>query len=185
MFCKYLAITDLETTGLDEDRHEIIQIAREVVDIQRRIRIEKFTDSWYVHPSRWENREAKAMAVNKLALHTLHSEGIPLDMALQMFSVGVDWSSTPLTAWGNDFEMKFLNAAFEEADRIIPYNFKSFDIRSFAFGEQVRRTGDQEYKGLADCAQSLGISVDPKRLHDAAYDVWLTSEIYLTLLERT
>ena len=28
-----------------------------------------------------------------------------------------------LTAWGNDFEMKFLGAAFEGVDRILPYNY--------------------------------------------------------------
>jgi hypothetical protein len=57
-------------------------------------------------------------------------------------------------------------------------------VRSFAFGEQIKRTGSIDYLGLSECAQSLDISVDMTKVHDAAYDVWLTSEVYLELLER-
>lgn len=184
VLARYLAITDLETTGLDEENAVIIQIAREVIDRQLAMRVDALTWSCYVLPSDagWVQKTKQAMAVNQIKLSTLTAEGWTLETALQGFSLGVNWKDTPLTAWGNDFELKFLDAAFKSIDRVKPYNFKSFDVRSYANGRQVEKGLDYEYRGLHEAAKDLGIEVDTDKLHDAVYDTWLTSEIYLTLL---
>jgi len=177
-----MVITDLETTGLKEKKHDIIQIAREVIDLDTHERIPQLTwDSYiYLEAPQWANRDRDAMDVNKISKDLLDVLGMPLKDALREFSIGVNWSEAVLTAWGNDFELKFLDEAYTKSNRIIPYLFKTFDVRSANFQEQLRqRPYDIEYRGLKDAALYWHIPVEEQKMHTAVYDVWLTSEIFI------
>ena len=65
---RYWAIVDLETTGVDPIRHEIVQLARVVIDTVEQEIIPRLTFVAYIKPTRWRNREREAMEVNRLAL---------------------------------------------------------------------------------------------------------------------
>lgn len=174
---RYLAVTDFETTGLDESRHEIIQVARVVFDLKTREVVPESSINLYVLPSHWETGSQKARDIHKITLDDLKRDGIPLNEALAVFSKGVSWRQTVVAAWGTDFEMKFLEAAFKSTNRVKPFSYKSFDVRSFAYGMLSSLLGTFKYRGLADTAEVLGIYVDRSRVHDAMYDVHLTCEV--------
>jgi DNA polymerase III epsilon subunit-like protein len=179
---RYLAVTDFETTGLDPDIHEIIQVARMIFDLKTR---EVVPDSWvnlYVLPTHWETGTPEARAIHNISLKDLEKDGVSLDDALAVFSRGVNWRNTVVTAWGTDFEMKFLDAAFRATRRVRPYSYRSFDVRSMAYGMLSASLGTFKYRGLADTAELLGVHVDHKRLHDAFYDVHLTCEVLKLIL---
>jgi len=178
---RYLIVTDLETTGLNEDKHEIIQIAREVVDLQTRSRMPDGNMSCYVIPTHWDKREKEAMEVNKLERWFLQTNGESLWEALRRYSVGMPWDNASMASWG-DLENKFLPKAFVSTNRPIPYNHRTTDIRSYAWLKQVETYRDINYAGLTEVAERLGIMVEAQLLHDAAYDVWLTSEVLIRLL---
>ena len=91
------------------------------------------------------------------------------------------WDNASMASWG-DLENKFLPKAFLQTNRPLPYNHRTTDIRSFAFLKQVEIYRDTDYVGLTAVAERLGIMVETHLLHDAAYDVWLTSEVLIRLL---
>ena len=184
MEARYLVVTDLETTGLNERKHEIIQIAREVIDLHSLTRVPELTWSGYVRPLKWDKREKEAVKVNGLELWFLQQNGESLWKTLMEFSVGVPWDQASLASWGIDFEVAFLKEAFKMTDRPIPYSYRVVDIRSHAFLKRVGFCRDTEYVGMSKVAEELGIPVKEECLHDARYDTWLASEILINLLEK-
>ena len=127
---RYWCVTDLECTGLEPQRHEIIQIARVVVDTVDQHIITSLTMSQYIRPMRWDQRDDEAMKVNGLTLSKLQAEGIPPDQALADFCRDVNWDETVLAAWGVDFETKFLRESFRQVGRDVPFHYKVIDVRS-------------------------------------------------------
>ena len=184
MDSRYLVVCDLETTGLKSEKHEIIQIAREVVDLQTRERMADGAMNCFIKPgNRWSKRDPEAMEVNKLEAGYLEEYGVNLWEGLRQFSVGVPWNNASLASWGIDLEFSFLNAACAETLRPVPYNYRTVDIRGYAFIEQVKKFRDTEYKGLTAVCNDLEIPVITSMLHDARYDAWLASEVLITLLK--
>lgn len=178
---RYLAVTDFETTGLDQNTHEIIQISRKTVDLVDRCVVPGSELNVYVYPVNWEVRSAKAMEINNISREFLEEHAVSLEDALRSYCCGVDWSQSAVAAWGTDFEMKFLYAACDRVHRVPPFSYKSVDVRSIAFAPMIKQ-GDLEYRGLSDAADWYGITVDSKRIHDAAYDVKLTCDVLLEAL---
>lgn len=180
---RYYVVTDLETTGLDPRQHEIIQISRCVVDKLDRTIVPGTLITNYVHPQRWETRTPRAMEVNKITKERLELEGIPLREALGNFCRGINWSKSVLAAWGIDFELKFLQAAFDSTGRVVPFPYQAFDVRSAA--ELVHAAERREdYLGLGEACDYFGVTFSPELAHDAEYDALMTAYLAVELLER-
>ncbi|HEX3099771.1 MAG TPA: exonuclease domain-containing protein, partial [Patescibacteria group bacterium] len=64
MFNKDLLMLDIEATGIDVTKHEIIQIAGVLLDKKTLKEKKSFTS--YARPRNWGSREAEAMAVNNI-----------------------------------------------------------------------------------------------------------------------
>ena len=179
---RYWCITDLECTGLEPDRHEIIQVARVVIDTIEGQIIPGLTMSEYIQPTRWDQRDNEAMKVNGLSFKKLEAEGISAKLALEDFGRGVDWNETVLAAWGSDFETKFLQDAFRRIDRVVPFTFKVIDVRSLGHFPRAK-LGFTEYLGLGEACDYYGVSFDSGMAHDALYDATKTAELALALLK--
>lgn len=177
---RYLVCTDLETTGTKVGRHEIIQIGRSIVDLTGP-RIIPQPWSKYIIPSRWQTRDSEAMKVNGLSLETLTREGVPLRDALMDFGRGISWGEAVLAAWGTDFEMKFLEAAFAMVDRVNPIPYRSVDIRSAMFFKTLK-LGGYEYLGLREACEFMNLPFDPEQAHDAGYDALKTADLTIEIL---
>ena len=176
---RYHLVTDLETTGGNSREHEIIQIACTLVDVVERRIVPGSPLSMYVKPRTWRN---PAYEINRIDLAMVAKDGISMEAALHHWCTGVDWTQTVVSSWGIDFELKFLRAAFELIRRVRPYPFKGFDVRSAAALAPMR-AGNTSFMGLVESARWYGLGVNEDRVHDAAYDVELTVEILLKILE--
>ena len=179
---RYWCVTDLETTGLDPDRHEIIQVARVVIDIVDKNIIPGLTTTEYIQPTRWDQRDNVAMKVNGLTFRKLQAEGISPKQALEDYRRGVNWSETVLAAWGADFEVKFLQDAFRRIDRVVPFHYKVIDVRSLGHLPRAR-LGFTKYLGLGESCDYYGVPFDSSKAHDALYDATKTAELALALLK--
>jgi len=179
---RYWCVVDLECTGLEPERHEIIQIARVVIDTVEKTIIPGLTTSEYILPTRWYQRDHAAMKVNELTIEKLQAEGISAKLALRDFGSGVNWSETVLAAWGVDFETKFLRDAFRRIDRVVPFTFKVIDLRSLGHLPRAK-LGFTDYMGLGESCDYYGVSFDSGKAHDALYDATKTAELALALLK--
>ena len=179
---RYWCVTDLECTGLEPERHEIIQIARVVIDTLEKTIIPGLTTSEYILPTRWDQRDHAAMKVNGLTIKKLQAEGVSAKLALEDFGRGVDWNETVLAAWGADFETKFLQDAFRRIDRVVPFTFKVIDVRSLGHLPRAK-LGFTDYMGLGESCDYYGVPFDSGQAHDALYDTTKTAELALELLK--
>ena len=179
---RYWCVTDLECTGLEPKRHEIIQIARVVIDTVEKTIIPGLMTSEYILPTRWDQRDHAAMKVNEITIEKLQAEGISAKLALRDFSSGVNWSETVLAAWGVDFETKFLRDAFRRIDRVVPFTFKVIDVRSLGHLPRAK-LGFTDYMGLGESCDYYGVPFDSGKAHDALYDATKTAELDLALLK--
>ena len=64
MFNKDLLVLDIEATGVDFSKHELIQIAAILLD-KKTLKEKKRFES-FIRPRKWKNRSAEAMAVNQI-----------------------------------------------------------------------------------------------------------------------
>jgi DNA polymerase III epsilon subunit-like protein len=64
MFNQDILLVDIEATGLDPQKNEIIQIAGVLLD-KKTLAIKKDFNS-YIRPTKWSNRDPEAMKVNKI-----------------------------------------------------------------------------------------------------------------------
>ncbi len=179
---RYWCVADLECTGLEPERHEIIQIARVVIDTVEKTIIPGLTMSEYIQPTRWDRRDHTEMKVNGLTIEKLQAEGISAKLALEDFGRGVNWDETVLAAWGADFETKFLQDAFRRIDRVVPFTFRVIDVRSLGHLPRAR-LGLTEYLGLGEACEYYGVPFDSGKAHDALYDTTKTAELALALLK--
>lgn len=179
---RYWCVTDLECTGLEPERHEIIQIARVVIDTVDKQIISGLTTSEYIQPTRWDQRDNVAMKVNGLTIRKLLAEGISPKLALEDFCRDVNWNETVLAAWGTDFETKFLQDAFRRVDRVVPFSYKVIDVRSLGHLSRAK-LGFTEYLGLGESCDYYGVPFDSSKAHDALYDATKTAELALSLLK--
>ena len=179
---RYWCVTDLECTGLEPERHEIIQIARVVIDTVEKTIIPGLITSEYILPTRWDQRDHAAMKVNGLTIKKLQAEGISAKLALEDFGRGLDWNETVLAAWGSDFETKFLQDAFRRIDRVVPFTFKVIDVRSLGHLPRAK-LGFTDYLGLGESCDYYGVPFDGGKAHDALYDTTKTAELALELLK--
>ena len=179
---RYWCVTDLECTGLDPERHEIIQVARVVIDTVEGKILPDLTISEYIEPTRWGQRANVAMKVNGLTIKKLQAEGISPKLALEVFCRGVNWTETVLAAWGADFETMFLRDAFRRVDRVVPFTYKVIDVRSLGHFPRAR-LGFTEYLGLGESCDYYDVPFDRSKAHDALYDATKTAELALVLLQ--
>ena len=178
---RYWCVTDLECTGLEPQRHDIIQIARVIIDTAEGHIITSLTRSQYIQSTRWDQRDDEAMEVNGITFSKLQAEGISPDQALADFSRDVNWDETVLAAWGVDFETKFLRETFRQVGRDVPFHYKVIDVRSLAHLPRAWM-GFTDYLGLGESCDYFNVPFDRSKAHDALYDATKTAELSLALL---
>ncbi len=181
MEARYWVVTDLETTGLDPNKHEIIEIARVTVDIVTRSIVPGSLYHDYVVPTRWETRSSQAMEVNNIDLSLLSDQGVPLKHALVSFSRDINWENSVLASWGIDFELKFLKNAFIRAGRPIPYRYQAVDIRSLMM-MILAKNRQADILGLSEACQGWGLEWSPELAHSAVYDADKTAQLLVEML---
>lgn len=183
-FKKDLLIIDTELTGLDADRHEIIQLAAVLLD--RKTLKEKAFFNTYVKPLKWKNRDPEAMKVNGLVLGQL-SSAPSLGTAIRRFAKKFNPEKVMLAAYVGWVDKRFLLSAFEKAGVQWQLNYHFFDIWSLAYAVLAKRgqlKNPHEFTGfnLEGLLKRFKIRL-PGSHHDAMYDCRAEAEILRQILK--
>lgn len=147
-----IALTDLETTGLDSDQHEIIEIGLIVFDSET-FTIEK-TFETKVKPLHPETGHPKAFEVN--GYNALEWEDAPsLEEAMLLYVVAAENAS--FCAHNMIFDYSFLSAASKKTNIPLPFGKHKIDLLTLAWTKLHNQTSKFNLKHL--CGY---LNIDPE-----------------------
>lgn len=180
---------DIETTGIDINKNGIVQIYG-CIEIDNMIK-EKF--DFRIKPFPGEKINEKALEVNKLSKYILENDPRfknPLDVykeLIEIFSSYVDKYNKEdkfnfIGYNSNAFDYPFLRSWFVKCgDNYFGSWFwnPTIDVMLiWAFIYSKSRSELDNFK-LPTLAKHIGIDIDDSKLHDSAYDVLITRELYI------
>lgn len=184
MFNKDLLVFDLEATGLDFRKHEIIQIGCVRLD---RDTLEE-VDSWmsYVRPTHWENADPESLAVNHITWEQLEDAPSAAEM-LSVMTTRFSPKDVLLSGYNLIFDVPFLKATFWSQELPYAYDYHAFDIFPMVYW-YLNTIGalpkPEKFVGfnLSDATRALGI--EASGFHDALVDARVTAEIIRKLMDK-
>lgn len=176
-FKKDLLLIDLESTGLDVDRHEIIQIAAVLLD--RKTLKEKEVFSSFVKPSAWQWRDRKSMTVNKISFDRVKDAPV-LKLVLQQFNKLFNPKEVILSYYGGPLDMDFLRVAYKKARIKWQFNYHYLNLWSVFYGflgakNQLKSKNKFTGFSLEDLMRKFKIKSQSR--HDGLTDCRIEAEI--------
>ncbi|OFZ71375.1 MAG: hypothetical protein A3K03_03770, partial [Bdellovibrionales bacterium RIFOXYD1_FULL_44_7] len=153
---KYLAITDLELTGLDVRKHEIIEIAALLVH-QESMDIIKIFES-KVTPAHVETGDPVSLRIAGYE-PDLWKEAPPLKEALEMYVSFLGNSDAVFAAWNNTTDWAFLEEGFKKTGTKDPFDYHRYDIWTAA--AELLKGVDLEKISLSCIRTHLHLAVEP------------------------
>jgi DNA polymerase III alpha subunit (gram-positive type) len=169
-----LLFIDLETTGLDEDIHEIIEIAALIVhqpDLQ-------VVNSYYTKtiPEHIETADPKALKILNYSSKSWQ-DAIPLKTALtEIAALAPDCI---LAGWSVQTEWDFLNAATKRLGLSYFYTHRLLEVSALAF-VKFRHDPNVNFLNLPTISNKLDVYLDQ---HKPDSDIRATFEIFKKLIE--
>jgi DNA polymerase-3 subunit epsilon len=181
---------DLETTGLSPARNGIHQISGEIViDGETK---ELFDFKVQPNPKCIIEEEAlKVAGVTKEQILNYTPMGEVYRQLVKMLSKYVDkYNKTDkffLAGFNNaSFDNDFFRGFFlQNGDQYFGSWFwsNSFDIMVLATPVLAEKRSSMPNFKLSTVAEWMGVKVDPEKLHDAGYDIWLTKQIFNVIIK--
>ena len=157
-FKRPLAITDVETTGLDVRHHEIIEIGLVLVD-QETFEIKDTLDI-KVAPTHLETADPKSSLV--VGFRPDHwSEAISLKEAMEQYSAKTE--GAVFASWNITFDWQFIEEAFRTTGVHDGMDYHRIDIPSIAW-LKFRDKGLERIR-LSEIGKLLGIEPEPSPHH--------------------
>lgn len=184
MFNKDIVLVDLEATGLDVSKHEIIQLAAVLLD-KKTLRI-KSKYSSFVKPLRWKNRDPEAMKVNRIAYDSVKSAPA-LKLVLKEFVSKFPPSKVIFAYYGGPVDPDFMRAGFKKSGMQFSYDYHFFNIWGLFytfFALKGKLTNRKRFSGfsLEDAMDYFKIKSDSR--HDALEDAIIEAKILENIVKK-
>lgn len=183
MFNKDLLMLDIEATGTDVTKHEIIQIAGVVLDKKTLKQKKSFVS--FVKPTNWKSRDPEAMDICKIEWEDV-KDAPSLKSVLQKFNKTLGTDSI-ITTYGGNLDVIFLPAAYRKTKLKYPFEYHTFNMWPLCYTYMAKRKqlkNKKRYVGfsLENIGDYLGVKRMPGR-HDALGDCLYQAEILRKLLK--
>lgn len=178
-----MAFIDLETTGLDPERHEIIEIGviivRQTFTADNQAVFEVIEELEYkVKPEHLETAEPEALRINGYN----ESEWLfSADLKAVMQIVADKTADCIMVGQNVFFDWSFLKEAFKKTGVSCRMHFQRLDLISMVFAKFYHDQTLERYN-LNALAKFFG--VENERAHSALADIRATFEIYKKLLAK-
>ena len=174
---------DLETTGNEVMKHGIYQIGGI-------IRYKDVYEEFEFNCDIYEEDEINPEAFTKTSVKPEDLQGYPDPyLTYQQFIALIEKHVVKYDKkdkfffinFGSEFDSKFLRRWFESnGDQYYGSWFwhPPIEVQTLAMEALKDKGADMENFQLATVAKTLGISVNPEKLHTALYDAWLAMKVY-------
>jgi DNA polymerase III epsilon subunit-like protein len=183
-FKKDLLLIDLEMTGLDVQKHEIIQLSAVLLD-KKTLKEKSFFNS-YIKPTKWKNRDPEAMAVNKISSEWL-SESPSIGEVLKAFNKKFNPKDVILSYYGGPLDLDFLRFAYKHCKIEWNFDYHFFNLWALFFGILAGKNNLNNLKKftgftLEDLVKKYQVRVNGSR-HDALTDCRIEAEILRKIIK--
>lgn len=184
MFKKDLLILDIEATGLDYEKHEIIQLAAILLD--KKTLKEKKTFNTFIRPRNWKGRSREAMAVNNISWDMV-KDAPDLKAALKTFQKTFGTNVT-IAPYGTIMDTAMLRIAYRKSKMKYMFDYHVFDIWPLVYVYMAKKKllkNNRRFAGfgLEDAARHFKIAV-PKDRHTALTDCQVEAEVLRQIVKR-
>jgi len=176
-----LAFIDLETTGLDPEKHEIIEIGCLIVEQieENGERVFKVKEEFEikVKPTRIEDADPVALRIN----HYNEADWLfaaDLDKSLKALSEKI--SGSIMIGHNVTFDWNFLQKAFAETGIENTLHYHKLDTISIAFAKLYNEIEVKRFSLKFLCEH---FKIKNKKAHSALSDVKATYELFIKLME--
>jgi len=181
---------DVETTGTDENKHSILEIAAEFHKDGEKISqfSTKFADTNSV-------LSLEALKVNKTSLSEIkerksEKEGVH-SFCDWLINLDTSGGKTYICAHNAHFDKKFIDALFrkyniENFEKVVSYRIIDTNDRARMLvnaGAIDLESIGAKGTSLTNIAKALGIVIDETKLHTAEYDTEICSKVYYKQME--
>ncbi len=182
MFNRDILLIDTEATGLNMNKHELIQLAAVLLD--KKTLKEKKNFNSYIKPARWKRRDPAAMKVNRLTWSNL-KDAPPAKAVIKKFTRAFP-HRVILAYYGGPLDIDFLRALYKKIGRQQPFDYHFFNLWGLFYGYLAKRgklTNRRRFTGftLEDLMKRFNIP-SPGR-HDALVDCRIEAEILRRIMK--
>lgn len=167
-----VCIIDLETTGTDASRHEIIEIGAVIFDSSSPGTV-VYTMDVRVKPKHVETGDPGAFKVNGY-VEEEWKDARPLEEALQELQQAAH--GAVFMAYNVCFDWAFIDAAYKAAGIRNPFNYHKLCLMTYAWSRRPQATSLK----LRDMCAALGIAPEPE-VHRALNGAKRAFEVYKRL----
>ncbi len=177
-----LAFIDLETTGFNPDKHEVIElaglIARQVPRPGKGPSLEMIEEfEFKIKPEHLDTAEPEALRING---YNEMDWLFAADLTQVMKAVADKTADCTLVTHNLTFDWNFLDHAFRKTGVENKMHYAKLDTISFAYAKLYNREEVQRFS-LRSLAEYFGIQNE--KAHTALADIRTTFEIYKKLIE--
>lgn len=175
-FKKDLLLVDLEMTGLDASRNEIIQLAAVLLD--RKTLAEKENFNSFIRPRRWASRDKESMAVNNISFNQLKNAP---DLKRVLRAFGRQFGHQVVLAYyGGPLDVDFLRLAHRSCGLPFKFDYHFFNLWGLFYAFLAKRnqlTNQKKFTGFAMEDLMKKFKIKSNRRHDALEDCRVEAEI--------
>lgn len=178
-----LLLVDLETTGLDVTKHEIIQIGAVLLD--KKTLKEKKALASFVRPAKWKNRDRESMEVNGIKWEQV-KKAPGLKTFLNQINKSFNPKSVILSYYGGPLDMDFLRVAYRRVGLKWQFDYHYLNLWGVFYAFLAARgqlKNRKKFTGfsLEDLINRFKIS-DLGLRHDALGDCRIEAEVLRRIL---
>ncbi len=183
MFNHDILIIDIESTGLDYQRNELIELAGVLLD-KKTLKEKKHFRS-FIKPQHWRNRDPEAMAINKITWEEL-AKAPSLKTVINTFQKKFG-DKVILAPYGTIMDTAMLRVAYKKIGKKYPYDYHVFDVWPLCYTYMAKKkllVNKKRFSGfsLNDIANHFKIKI-PANRHTALADCRLEAEVLRKLVK--
>lgn len=186
-----LCAVDIETTGLDPKKHDIVQVSILPMNEEFYINKQILPFNMHLKPVRIENISEEALAVNKLTLAKLTMIGIDPFQAADLLDEWFDRLSLPIgkkilpVGHNYSFDKAFLMEWLGQLsyDRMFHYHYRdTMIVANFINDRAVARYTLQPFNNVKLTTVASSLQIDSSKAHDSLADCQMVAEVYRRLI---
>lgn len=171
-----LVFVDLETTGLDSEKHEIIEVAILVVEPRTFQVITEYVTK--VKPQHMKTADPVAL---NMGVYNEEGWEDAKDLKTVMNEINKLSEDGMFSGWNVVFDYSFLSKAFNDLSIMPLCDYHVVDVMSIAFSRLYFKK-DPQGLSLRKVAPVLGVDLDEK--HGAFKDIEATYKIFKKLMDK-